>query len=140
MASDSRKITIRKVAVEPQSNDLSPLQINLNVVITRIRIAARKVYVARFLLTIAITRACPESTIKELKIKEWPIWACEPSIFPWTYSQRETCLLIEGDVTVTQDGQAPVTFGAGDLVIFPAGLSCTWNIHKAVRKHYRFGE
>jgi uncharacterized cupin superfamily protein len=47
--------------------------------------------------------------------------------------------LLEGDVTVTPDGGAPVRFGAGDLVTFAAGLSCSWDVHVAVRKHYRFG-
>ena len=40
---------------------------------------------------------------------------------------------------MTPDGGAPVAFGAGELVVFPAGLSCTRDIRKAVRKHYRFG-
>ena len=26
-----------------------------------------------------------------------------------------------------------------DLVVFDAGLSCTWEVHAPVRKHYRFG-
>jgi uncharacterized protein len=29
--------------------------------------------------------------------------------------------------------------GAGALVTFPAGMSCTWNITAPVKKHYRFG-
>jgi uncharacterized cupin superfamily protein len=29
--------------------------------------------------------------------------------------------------------------GEGDLVIFPAGLSCTWEIREDVEKHYDFG-
>jgi uncharacterized protein len=61
------------------------------------------------------------------------------STFPWTYDEQETCLLLEGDVSVTpEDGEA-VQFGAGDLVLFAAGLSCTWEVHAPVRKHYRFG-
>jgi uncharacterized cupin superfamily protein len=59
--------------------------------------------------------------------------------FPWTYDERETCLLLEGDVTVTPAGGEPVRFGAGDLVVFVEGLSCTWDVHVPVRKHYRFG-
>jgi uncharacterized cupin superfamily protein len=43
------------------------------------------------------------------------------------------------NVTVTPDGGEPVRFGTGDLVVFDAGLSCTWNVHAPVRKHYRFG-
>ncbi|MFL0746439.1 MAG: cupin domain-containing protein, partial [Prochlorococcus sp.] len=56
-----------------------------------------------------------------------------------TYAEQETCLLLEGEVTVTPEQGEPVKFGAGDLVIFPSGMSCTWKIDKAVRKHYRIG-
>ena len=48
-------------------------------------------------------------------------------------------MLLEGEVTVTPDGGEPVKFGAGDLVVFPAGMDCRWDVHKAVRKHYQFG-
>ncbi|NIQ95655.1 MAG: cupin domain-containing protein [Desulfuromonadales bacterium] len=46
--------------------------------------------------------------------------------------------MLEGEVEVTPDGGETVRFGAGDLVTFPAGMSCRWSISKAVRKHYRF--
>jgi len=41
-------------------------------------------------------------------------------------------------VTVT-DGKESVSFGPGDLVVFPEDLECTWNVHEAVTKHYNFG-
>ena len=90
-------------------------------------------------MKITITSPCPENTIKELGIKDWPIWTCEPSTFPWTYSYKETCLILEGDITVTPDGGKPIRFGVGDLVVFPARMSCIWEVHKAVKKHYLFG-
>ncbi len=40
------------------------------------------------------------------------------------------------DVVVTPDGGEPVRMGAGDLVTFPAGLECHWEIQAPVRKHY----
>ena len=33
----------------------------------------------------------------------------------------------------------PFDHGAGDLVTFPAGMSCTWKVRKPVKKHYKFG-
>ncbi len=90
-------------------------------------------------MSIKITSPCPESTILELGIKDWPIWTCEPSNFAWTYSEKETCLILEGDITVTPDNGESVKFGVGDLVVFPSGMSCTWEVHKAVKKYYRFG-
>ena len=77
--------------------------------------------------------------LQQLGVADWPIWSRGVSTFPWTYDEQETCLLLEGDVTVTPDGGEPVRFGAGDLVTFAAGLSCSWDVHAAVRKHYRFG-
>jgi len=72
-------------------------------------------------------------------VYDWPIWNKEPSTFPWTYDQKETCYLLEGEAVVTPDGGAPVTIVEGDLVMFPAGMSCTWEIRQSVSKHYRFG-
>ncbi len=68
----------------------------------------------------------------------WPIWEKEVSTFPWTYEANETCYFLEGDVVVTPDGGEPVQMGKGDRVIFPAGMSCTWEIRAAVKKHYSF--
>jgi len=70
--------------------------------------------------------------------KSWPIWKCRPSTFDWAYTEKETCLLLEGEVTVS-DSEDSVSFGPGDLVIFPNGLECTWHITQAVTKHYNFG-
>lgn len=67
-------------------------------------------------------------------------WGCGPSKFPWTYSDKETCYLLEGKVKVTPAGSdESVEIGAGDLVVFPKGMSCTWDVSVAVDKHYNFG-
>jgi uncharacterized cupin superfamily protein len=70
--------------------------------------------------------------------KAWPIWKCEPSTFDWAYTEKETCLLLEGKVTVS-DGTNSVSFAAGDLVVFPVDLECIWKVQEAVIKHYKFG-
>ncbi len=77
--------------------------------------------------------------LEELGVPSWPIWTCEASSFPWTYDSSETCLILEGDVIVTPDVGDSVRLGKGDLVVFPAGMSCTWEVRTAVKKHYRFG-
>lgn len=69
----------------------------------------------------------------------WPIWQKEASEFPWHYDEIETCYLLEGDVVITPDNGETVAIGKGDLVTFPAGMSCTWHINRAVSKHYSFG-
>lgn len=71
--------------------------------------------------------------------KTWPIWTCDKSTFDWDYTQTETCLILDGKVTVKDcPGNGTVSFGAGDLVIFPNGLKCKWQVMQAVRKHYNF--
>ena len=52
------------------------------------------------------------------KCKSWPIWTCEPSTFDWEYTQKETCLILDGEVTVSDDADS-VSFGPGDMVVFP---------------------
>jgi len=78
------------------------------------------------------------SAEEQAKCKTWPVWQCEPSTFDWVYNEKETCLLIEGKVTVS-DGKNSVSFGAGDLVVFPVDLECTWQVKEAVKKYYNFG-
>ena len=88
-----------------------------------------------------------ESPIKVLKnedmnkYKSWGVWKKEKSKFDWTYDSKETCYIIKGKVTVTPTSGAnkdPVTFGVGDVVIFPKDLECIWEIHEDVEKYYNF--
>ena len=76
--------------------------------------------------------------LESLEVERWPIWTKEISTFPWSYDSSETCYLLEGHVIVIPDGGEPVEIGQGDLVTFPAGMSCTWEIRSPVRKHYTF--
>jgi uncharacterized protein len=75
--------------------------------------------------------------IERMNVYQWPIWEKEESNFPWTYDAEETCFIIEGHVFVVTQWET-VEIQPGDLVVFPAGLSCQWDIRKAVRKHYQF--
>lgn len=80
-----------------------------------------------------------QQKLDDLDVEGWPIWEKEISEFPWCYEAAENCFILEGEVTVTPDQGEPVTVGAGDFVIFPAGMGCRWNITKPIRKHYNFG-
>ena len=88
---------------------------------------------------IEIKRQPSREELQKLGVPSWPIWTKEVSEFPWTYGDSETCFFLEGDVEVIPAGGQPVRVGQGDLVTFPAGMSCTWKVLGAVRKHYRFG-
>ena len=88
---------------------------------------------------IQIDREPTQEKLDELGVTAWPIWRKEASVFPWTYDEPETCYVLEGEVTVTPEGGAPVEIQAGNLVTFPAGMSCRWAVKQDIRKHYRFG-
>ncbi|MDD1413990.1 cupin domain-containing protein [Dolichospermum sp. ST_con] len=76
--------------------------------------------------------------LNNLDVFNWPIWEKEISTFPWTYDDQETCYFLAGNVIVTPNGGQAVKMGEGDLVTFPAGMSCTWEITSDVKKHYCF--
>ncbi len=76
--------------------------------------------------------------LEQLGVPSWPIWTKEVSVFDWHYDEQEVCYFLAGQVEV-RTAQGTVRFGEGDLVTFPAGLSCTWDVRQPVRKHYRFG-
>ncbi len=80
-----------------------------------------------------------ESKLQKLGVSSWPIWEKEVSRFDWSYDDKETCYILEGKVRVEPENGEAVEFGAGDLVTFPKGLNCVWDISTPVRKHYKFG-
>ncbi len=77
--------------------------------------------------------------LKSLGVDSWPIWKKGVSKFGWSYDDAEICYILEGKATVQPDQGETVEFSAGDLVIFPKGLKCTWDIQRAIKKHYKIG-
>ena len=77
--------------------------------------------------------------LSSLGVDSWPIWEKEISRFSWSYDEKETCYILEGKAKVKADDGETVEFGAGDLVIFPGGMDCTWEITAPIRKHYKMG-
>jgi uncharacterized cupin superfamily protein len=86
---------------------------------------------------VKVERATAE-TLDKLDIESWGEWECDVSRFDWEYDQTETCYLYQGKVKVTCEDQDAVEFGAGDIVVFPKGLKCTWDVTAPVRKRYKF--
>ena len=82
-----------------------------------------------------IVRKPNDREIAAMKTK--PVWTCGISEFDWHYDSEESALVVEGEVTVNY-GSKSVSFAAGDLVVFPEGLSCVWQVKKPVKKHYMF--
>ena len=90
--------------------------------------------------TVNDVSVCRPDDSQIAQCKAWPIWSCEASEFDWDYTQNETCLILEGKVTVTDrpDSGESVTFGPGDMVVFPVGLQCVWKVTEPVKKYYDF--
>ena len=81
-----------------------------------------------------------EALLSELGVAQWPTWEKEVSTFPWLFQDKETAFILAGECVITpNDGSAAVTFTVGDLVVFPRGLECTWEVKKALKKHYKHG-
>jgi len=89
---------------------------------------------------ISVLQNPSDEQLSQLGVSSWAIWEKEASEYHWVYDEKEVCYLLQGKVQVTPDGGDPVSFGAGDLVTFEEGLSCTWKILEPVRKHYVLGE
>lgn len=76
------------------------------------------------------------SRLQELGVSKWPTWQKEISVFPWTFPEQEIAYILEGECVITPEGGAPVSFGKGDLVTFPAGMTCSWEVKQPLHKHY----
>ncbi len=73
------------------------------------------------------------------KTSDWGTWSKETSEFPWFYEEPETCFILEGEASATDDKGNSIHFKAGDMVKFEQGISCTWKIKKNIKKRYLFG-
>lgn len=87
---------------------------------------------------ITIEHNVSPAKLDAMGVDGWPIWEKEVSAFPWHYDQEEVCYLLEGKAIVTPEQGEAVIIQRGDLVRFPAGLSCHWEISEAIEKHYTF--
>ncbi len=85
-----------------------------------------------------IKKSKPSKKEIDKYLKEWSPWECEPSTFDWEYDMKETCYIIEGEVKI-KTAKGDVEIKAGDLVMFPKGLKCVWDVKKPIRKVYTFG-
>ncbi|MDP8216851.1 MAG: cupin domain-containing protein [Candidatus Kaelpia imicola] len=76
--------------------------------------------------------------LKNLGVDSWGSWSCDISEFDWKYDSDERCYIQEGRVIVTTEEGEKVEINKGDLVLFPKGLKCSWNILEPIKKVYRF--
>ena len=78
-----------------------------------------------------------EEELETMGVRNWGIWTKEISTFPWEYDTKEIFYVLEGEAEVTS-GNERISFKEGDLVTCHAGVKCTWNVKRPIKKHYRF--
>lgn len=86
--------------------------------------------------TIVVENNPDQTRLDSLGVTLWPTWNKEVSTFPWTFHEQEIAYILEGECIITPQGGAPVRFGKGDLVTFPAGMTCQWEVRQPLHKHY----
>ncbi len=77
-----------------------------------------------------------EAKLNALGVSKWPTWQKEVSVFDWVFHEEEQAYILEGECVVTPTVGQPVTFGKGDFVVFPAGLTVSWEVKQPLHKHY----
>jgi uncharacterized cupin superfamily protein len=88
-------------------------------------------------MQVVVEKNPDQSKLAALGVNRWPTWKKEVSVFPWTFLEEEVAYILEGECVITPTGGAPVTFGKGDLVTFPAGMTASWEVKQALHKHYK---
>ncbi len=89
-------------------------------------------------MELLVERSIDDERKQELGLENWPVWSREVSKFDWSYSSTETGFLIKGELILHLSGKKTVELSAGDLVQFPAGLDCSWEILADLEKFYSF--
>lgn len=64
------------------------------------------------------------------------IWRSKPNRMEVRYTKDEFCLLLEGEVRLTDASGKTETYRAGDAFVVPAGFSGTWDMPVPVTKYY----
>lgn len=85
---------------------------------------------------IIVEPAIPVPRQTELGVHGWPTWKDAVGTRSVNLDADEKSFFLAGSATLTPEGGVAVTVNAGDLVLVPAG-NCTWEVHAAVRRHYR---
>ena len=88
-------------------------------------------------MQITVEKNPAQSRLDTLGVSKWPTWQKEVSTFDWTFPEQEIAYILAGECVITPKDGAPVSFGKGDLVTFPAGLNVSWQVIQPLDKHYK---
>ena len=87
--------------------------------------------------SITIEHSPSQDRLATLGVTKWATWQKEVSVFPWVFPEQEIAYIVEGECIITPENGVAVKFGKGDLVTFPAGMKASWEVKKALHKHYK---
>ena len=87
--------------------------------------------------SITIEHSPSQERLATLGVTKWATWQKEVSVFPWVFPEQEIAYILEGECIITPENGVAVKFGKGDLVTFPAGMKASWEVKKALHKHYK---
>ncbi len=68
------------------------------------------------------------------------VWVSEPGTWRVHYTEDEFCLILEGEVVLTDAAGIARNYGVGDAFVLPAGFSGSWQSVGTVRKYYAIYE
>ncbi len=88
-------------------------------------------------MQITVEKNPAQSHLESLGVSKWPTWQKEVSVFPWIFHEQEVAYILDGECVITPIGGVPISFGKGDLVTFPAGMTANWEVKQALHKHYQ---
>ena len=72
----------------------------------------------------------------EDKLVSSGLWSCSAGKFKWEFGWDEFVHVLEGEVTITEEGGETYTLRPGDSAHFPIGLKTEWHVPVAVRKFF----
>ena len=63
-------------------------------------------------------------------------WECTAGRFQWIFGWDEFVYVLDGEVTIREEGGAVHTLRPGDSAHFPLGLKTTWHVPRYVKKFF----
>ena len=76
-----------------------------------------------------------EEELQEEGVFDWPVRKLGEEKMDWYYEETELCYIVEGEAVIATEFEQ-TTVRAGDLVTFPKGLECVWDVESEIEMHY----
>lgn len=64
------------------------------------------------------------------------IWHSEKGKWRISYTEEETCQILEGESTITDDSGNSTTVASGDSFVIPRGFVGTWEVVTPTKKNF----